>query len=109
MGSDAQWQDENGFSREVRGDYSTVDFGGDSPQFGAYYSTYAAAAYIAKTFPGVKVEPNETRNDDGTITRRYWVDAQDYFDRLPAAELNDFVYDAYPAAVHEAQLLDAGF
>jgi len=68
MGSDADWQSENGFSREVQGDfsspqYSGFDFWGDEADFLTYvypFPTFAAASSLAKAFPGTTV----TRDGD---------------------------------------------
>ena len=71
MGSDADWQNENGYSREVRGDFSSpqydgLDFWGDSADFETYiypFSSFAAASWLAKAFPGTTV----TRDGDQFI------------------------------------------
>lgn len=110
MGSDALWQDENGFSREVRGDYSTVNFGGESSPFFQIFNTFAAASFIAKTFPGTTIAPREGEElISGKPYRVYWVDSEPYLDTLTQQAQIDFEYGDYAAALRKAQLLDAGF
>ncbi len=68
---DADWQNENGYSREVRGDlsspqYDGSDFWGDSADFETYvypFRSFAAASSLAKAFPGTTV----TRDGDQFI------------------------------------------
>ena len=50
MGSDVQWQIDNGYLRQVMGDFSEEAPSCESPIFGRYFETFQAAAHVAKGF-----------------------------------------------------------
>ncbi|HKS34694.1 MAG TPA: hypothetical protein VJS14_13300 [Enterobacteriaceae bacterium] len=106
MGSDVQWQIDNGYGREVMGDFSTGTPQAESPLFGHYFDTFQAASHVAKTFPGSTLEPSEYVDKTGTRIRHYYVDSQPYVDQLSPEQADDFLYDDYPAAVHFAECID---
>ncbi len=106
MASDVQWQIDNGYGCEVMGDFSVRMPEIETPMFGRYFDTFQAAVHVAKAFPGSKLEPSEYENETGAQVHHYYVDSQPYFDRLLAEQVDTFVYDEYPAAVHTAECID---
>lgn len=106
MGSDVQWQIDNGYLRQVMGDFSEEAPSCESPMFGRYFETFQAAAHVAKAFPGSTLQPEEFEDYAGCVIRRYYVDCYPYYDLLPPEESFDFMYKDYPSAVHFAACID---
>lgn len=79
MGSDAQWQNENGFSREVRGDFSASkydDTGDNIRSYIDHFYTFEAAAMLAKAFPGSTIKHTDIkRMRRGQMVTVYEVDS----------------------------------
>lgn len=106
MGSDVQWQIDNGYLNLVMGDFSTEAPSVESPMFGRYFDTFQAAAHVAKAFPGSTLQPSEFEDSAGAVIRHYYVDCYPYYDLLPPEESFDFTYDDYPKTVHIADCID---
>lgn len=47
MGSDVQWQIDNGYLAQVMGDFSTESPSFETPMFGRYFDTFQAAGDAA--------------------------------------------------------------
>ena len=83
MGSDVQWQIDNGYLAQVMGDFSTESPSFEMPMFGRYFDTFQAAIHVAKAFPGSTLQPSEYEDKTGMVIRHYYVDCHPYYDGLP--------------------------
>ena len=106
MGSDVQWQIDNGYLAQVMGDFSTESPSFEMPMFGRYFDTFQAAIHVAQAFPGSTLQPSEYEDKTGMVIRHYYVDCHPYHDRLPPEKSDDFQYDEYPSAIHVAACID---
>lgn len=106
MGSDVQWQIDNGYLAQVMGDFSTESPSFETPMFGRYFDTFQAAIHVAKAFPGSTLQPSEYEDKTGMLIRHYYVDCHPYYDRLPPEKSDNFQYDEYPSAIHVAACID---
>lgn len=106
MGSDVQWQIDNGYLAQVMGDFSTESPSFETPMFGRYFDTFQAAIHVAKAFPGSTLQPSEYEDKTGMLIRHYYVDCHPYYDRLPPEKSDNFQYDEYPYAIHVAACID---
>jgi len=99
MGSDAQWQDENGFSREVRGDFSAPQYdstGDNIRHYIAHFCTFEAAAMLAKAFPGSTVKHTDvTRRRRGQIVTLYEVNTFEAHNHPDPAERERYAREYY--------------
>lgn len=78
MGSDVQWQQENGYGREVEGDFSSSIYdttNTNERNYQDYFYHFSAASLLAKAFPGATLTVSGKKAvRAGVVKNMYLVD-----------------------------------